>query len=150
MWATTNHDLSQPGLAGENLGVVSLTYPGELRGLIINNWCFRGPARLARPHSHEDVLIQGANGTISGQSDDLVISTLAPEPAHTSPVIEGQWFPDAFGHAMRHFLAAVEAGREPLSSGRQNLVAVATFEAAYRSAASGRPVSVPDLLADAS
>ena len=44
----------------------------------------------------------------------------APERKVTFP-IRGQWFPDAFGGSMGEMMTALTEGREPQTSGRDNL-----------------------------
>lgn len=54
---------------------------------------------------------------------------------------------DAFVNEIAHFVDCIEADREPLSSGRDNLGTIATIEAIYRSAElDGAPVTVEDVL----
>ncbi len=56
------------------------------------------------------------------------------------------WFPDAFLGPMAELLVALEEGREPSLSGRDNLVTMALVDAAYRSAAEHRAVEVAEIL----
>jgi predicted dehydrogenase len=67
--------------------------------------------------------------------------------AHPERVLEpkwtGRWFPDAFAATLAELLAALESGRSPSISGRDNLGTMALLEAAYLSAESGRAVPVP-------
>lgn len=136
-------DPSQPHLAGENLGVLTLRYAGGLQGVIINNWSYRGGT--PRAHSHEEIVIQGPNGAITATSSNVEVATITP-PARTSPQFHGDWFPDAFGHSMHEFLTALSEGRPPLCQGTDNLHVLATIEAAYRSIAEGgRPVALTEV-----
>ncbi len=132
--AIAAHDPTQPGLVGENLGVLTLRYAGGLQGVIINNWSYRGIRRQA--HHREEIVIQGSAGAITASSDEVEAATLQPA-ARTYPALEGTWFPDAFGHSMVEFLSALSAGRPPLCHGRDNLRVVAVIEAAYHSIAEG-------------
>ncbi len=143
--AVSAHDPSQPQLVGENLGAVTLRYRDGLQGVVINNWSYRG-SKL-RAHSHEEIVIQGAGGAITATSAEVEVATLEPL-ARTYPHVEGDWFPDAFGHSMVAFLQALSDGRPPLCHGRDNLQVVAVCEAAYRSIAEGgRPVSLAEVVA---
>ncbi len=56
------------------------------------------------------------------------------------------WFPDAFLGPMAELLVALEEGREPSLSGRDNLATMALVDAAYRSAAEHRAVEVAEIL----
>jgi predicted dehydrogenase len=60
------------------------------------------------------------------------------------------WFPDAFLGPMAQLLHALETGGEPDISGHDNLKTMALVEAAYRSAAEHRAVSVSEILDDSS
>lgn len=56
---------------------------------------------------------------------------------------------NAFVNELLHFADCVETGREPLSSGRDNLGTMAAIAAIYRSASgNGEPVRTADVLAD--
>ena len=62
-----------------------------------------------------------------------------------SPVWPESWFPDAFIGTMAQLLIALESGREPAISGRDNLKTMALVEAAYLSAAQFRSIEVASL-----
>jgi predicted dehydrogenase len=61
------------------------------------------------------------------------------------PRWQERWFPDAFAGTMEQLLRAVRDGTEPEISGRDNLKTMALVEAAYRSAAEGRAITVREL-----
>lgn len=56
------------------------------------------------------------------------------------PRLNGAWQPDAFGHVMADLLQAIEEGREPASSGEDNLKTVRLVFAARRSHEAGVPL----------
>ena len=56
------------------------------------------------------------------------------------------WFPDAFVGPMADLLIAMEEGREPPISGRDNLKTMALVDACYRSAKEHRAVAVSEIL----
>jgi predicted dehydrogenase len=56
-----------------------------------------------------------------------------------------RWIPDAFAGPMGDLLSAVEAGREPSTSGRDNLATLRVVEAAYLSASAGRRVLLSEI-----
>ncbi|GIX07554.1 MAG: hypothetical protein KatS3mg115_1957 [Candidatus Poribacteria bacterium] len=58
--------------------------------------------------------------------------------------IHGQWFPDAFGGSMGELMAALSAGREPQTSGRDNLKSIRIAYAAVKSAQEGITASLDD------
>jgi predicted dehydrogenase len=63
-------------------------------------------------------------------------------PDFVSPSWTGSWFPDAFAGTMAQLLVALETGKEPEISGRDNLGTMALVEAAYASAGEGRAVAI--------
>lgn len=61
------------------------------------------------------------------------------------PTWKESWFPDAFVGTMAQLLVALEEGREPVISGRDNLKTMALVDAAYLSAESQRAVSLREV-----
>ena len=59
--------------------------------------------------------------------------------------LEGSWFPDAFGGTMAELLDAVDRGREPDFSGRDNLHTLALIDAAERSRQEKRAVALDEV-----
>ena len=57
------------------------------------------------------------------------------------------WFPDAFGGTMGQLLIALETGKEPAISGRDNLKTMALVDAAYLSARQKRVVNPAEIAA---
>ena len=55
------------------------------------------------------------------------------------------WFPDAFSGPMSDLMSAIETGKEPHVSGRDNLETMALVEAAYLSLAERRRVSIGEI-----
>jgi hypothetical protein len=58
------------------------------------------------------------------------------------------WFPDAFVGTMAQLLCALEEGREPEISGRDNLRTMALVEACYRSVREHRAVELAEVMGD--
>ncbi|MES2202320.1 MAG: Gfo/Idh/MocA family oxidoreductase [candidate division FCPU426 bacterium] len=143
VWSMMVKDPTRPYIKGENLAVFCLEYASGLRGMIINNWSYRGA--LTRSHPREEIIIEGSQGVLSGDISRLTLKTFEP-PAEFSPTIQGDWFPDAFGNAMEHFLGSLSAGTPFLSTGRDDLWVMAAAEAAYLSAKDSIPVSPEALL----
>ena len=61
------------------------------------------------------------------------------------PVWAESWFPDAFAGTMGQLLTALATATTPAISGRDNLKTMALVEAAYRSAAEHRAVSLTEI-----
>ena len=70
----------------------------------------------------------------------LDYTTVELGDAWQSPRWTEQWFPDAFAGTMAQLLCAIEDGREPEISGRDNLQTMALVDACYRSAHEHRAV----------
>ena len=61
--------------------------------------------------------------------------------------IEGTWFPEAFGGSMGELMAALNEGREPLTSSRDNLDSIRIAAAGVRSSEEGRTVRLEEFVA---
>lgn len=142
VWASLVKDPTKTGIRAENIAVVSLEYASGMRGLVINNWSYAGPK--PRPHPEEEIIVLGTKGSVTFDSLNLAF-----EPAGgrgQTVAAEGTWFNDAFGESMRAFLASLDGGPAHPSAGRKDLDVMATVEAAYRSAATGRAVAPAEIL----
>ncbi len=86
--------------------------------------------------------VSGTRGSAWSVGPDLNRQrlTLAGEEGLAQPELAGAWFPDGFHGTMGELLRAVEEGREPQNSGRDNLKSLALCFAAIASAADHRPV----------
>ncbi|HUS91243.1 MAG TPA: Gfo/Idh/MocA family oxidoreductase [Phycisphaerae bacterium] len=116
------------------LAQAMVQYPGAQASLVFD----------ADTHfGHQDrTFIVGTKGTI--QSVDSTSGrqkvTLFTAKGHASPRLVGKWFPDGFHGTMGELLRAVESGREPYNSARNNLDSLALCFAAVASAEQGTPV----------
>lgn len=75
----------------------------------------------------------------------LRFSTLRQPGAVFEPKWKEAWFPDAFEGPMAALMEAIQQDREPEISGRENLGTMALVDAAYRSAAEHRAVSLSEI-----
>jgi predicted dehydrogenase len=123
-------------------------------GLRASSWddVWTGPAQEG---AGEDISIRWrvegtrglARGTIGWPSypartpSTVDFTTIADEGKWHSPRWDRVWFPDAFVGPMADLLIALETGREPTISGRDNVRTMALVEAAYESAATHTTVS---------
>jgi predicted dehydrogenase len=87
-------------------------------------------------------LITGSRGTLRSHGPNLSQQqvTLTTAAGRASPELHGTWFDNGFQGAMGELLCAIEDGREPLHSARNNLRTLAVVYAALHSANTGRPV----------
>jgi predicted dehydrogenase len=75
----------------------------------------------------------------------LDFTTIARGPQWIEPRWSEVWFPDAFAGPMAELLCALEEGREPAISGRDNLATMALVEACYVSAREHRAVEIDEI-----
>lgn len=103
-----------------------------------------GQASLAfdaciRHGSLDTTFVGGTEGTITSVGANLgeQTVTLTTEQGTASPALAGNWFPDGFHGTMGELLCAIEEGREPINSARENLNSLALCFAAIASAWDG-------------
>jgi predicted dehydrogenase len=96
----------------------------------------------------ESTVVTGTKGTFRSSgpvcSNDRVVLTTADGEAGVP--LQGAWFNDGFAGAMGELLRAIEEGREPENSARENLRSLELCFAALASADSGQPVKPGDVL----
>jgi predicted dehydrogenase len=98
--------------------------------------------------------IQGTDAVMLGEIGwpRLTHSTLKVqrkgEDEWTEPKFSRMWFPDAFSATMGELMCAVEEGREPSNSGRDNLGTMRAVMAAYRSIEEKRVVGLEEISAE--
>ncbi|MEI8291870.1 MAG: Gfo/Idh/MocA family oxidoreductase, partial [Verrucomicrobiota bacterium] len=120
-----------------------LEYAGGLRCVAIDD-TWTGPAKEGCP---ADISIkwriEGLNGLAMGDlgwcknpytSVSSIRYAAKGDKEFHEPKWSESWFPDAFGGTMGQLLIALETGKEPAISGRDNLKTMALVDAAYLSA----------------
>jgi predicted dehydrogenase len=93
-------------------------------------------------HGQQDrTYIGGTTGSLTSLGPDLSQQTVTLHTADGSatPTLTGSWFPDGFHGTMAELLCAIEEGREPSNSARENLNSLALCFAAIASATDGQP-----------
>jgi len=128
--ARTADQVVSPALLGQAV----VEYEGAQASLV-----FGGDTR----HSSIDTTyVTGALGTFASRGMDLREQHVSMSTAAGTAraVLEGSWFPDGFHGTMGELLCAIEQGREPSHSARNNLASLALCFAAVASADSGQPV----------
>ena len=128
-----------------------LDYQNGLRAVGIDD-VWTGPAKEGCPADiHIRWRIEGTNGLAIGDigwckdpyTTPSTVRFASKEQKHfESPVWSESWFPDAFIGTMAQLLVALENGTVPTINGQDNLKTMALVEAAYKSAASGRFISI--------
>lgn len=83
----------------------------------------------------------GSKGTLRSEGPDIQDQcvTLTTAKGFAVPELEGRWFDEGFQGTMGELLCAIESGREPGNSARNNLASLALCFAAVRSAETGLP-----------
>ncbi|MBW3623972.1 MAG: Gfo/Idh/MocA family oxidoreductase [Armatimonadetes bacterium] len=91
--------------------------------------------------SLDHTYVAGTAGTVRSLGPNLGEQTLTlyTEQGAAQPELEGSWFPDGFHGTMGELLCAIEEGREPMNSARDNLKSLALCFAAIASATDGEP-----------
>ncbi len=144
-----------PGQAarGESRTVIHMRFPGETRALVQDNHNhIAGPDDWYATFRFEGTegIVEGTNGLLynypAGREDTLrLYSRRLRDDCWFTPRLEGRWFPHAFMGTMGELLCAVEEGREPENSVRDNLLTVRLLLACYRSMAENRPVRLEEI-----
>jgi predicted dehydrogenase len=131
-----------------------LEFAGGLRCVVIDD-IWTGPAKEGCP---ADVYIrwriEGTNGLAIGDigwckdpytSPSSIRYAAKGDSAFHKPKWSESWFPDAFAGTMGQLLIALETGKEPAISGRDNLKTMALVDAAYLSAAGSGLVAIKEI-----
>lgn len=131
-----------------------LEYQSGLRVVIVDD-VWTGPAREGCPGDIRiEYRVEGLDGLAIGgigwcQDPYTTPSTLRwarkGDDDFQDAELEGSWFPDAFGGTMAELLDAVDRGREPDFSGRDNLHTLALIDAAERSRQEKRAVALDEV-----
>ncbi len=91
--------------------------------------------------------IDGAEGSISGTPQWVDVTQRDEPERRVRFPIEGSWFPEAFGGSMGELMAALNEGREPLTSSRDNLNSIRIAAAGVRSSDERRTVRLEEFVA---
>jgi predicted dehydrogenase len=131
-----------------------LEYGNSLRCVAIDD-TWTGPAKEGCPAEiYIRWRIEGLNGLAIGDigwckdpyttPSTLKFAARGDAQFH-QPRWKESWFPDAFAGTMAQLLIALETGKEPAISGRDNLHTMAVVDAAYKSAAEHRAVTLTEI-----
>lgn len=151
VWVTSVHgrDPVRPRVVGETRTTTVLEYADGLQAQVIVSH----DNDHGTPAAH--VIVRGETGAIEGTIGLLYdyptgrVDTLAllREGATVEEFDFGsmRWIPDAFLGPMADLMDAIATGRQPITSGRDNLGTIAVALAAYRSAEERRTVRVDEM-----
>ncbi len=121
-------------IAAPLLSQALVAYPGGQASLVFNGAARHGPS--------DTTVVVGARGTLRSSGPNLGRQSVSLHTAEgiAQPELAGQWFNDGFAGAMGALLCAIETGREPIHSARENLVALRLSQAAIESVKTSLPV----------
>jgi predicted dehydrogenase len=86
--------------------------------------------------------LDGTEGSLCASSSELLISFKENPQQKQVFALQGRWFPEAFGGSMGEMMTALTDGREPQTSGRDNLNSIRIAYAAVESSQTGRAVEL--------
>lgn len=149
-WVTSIHgrDPIRPRVQGETRTTTVLEYPDGLQAKVIVSH----DNDHGSPSAH--IIVQGETGAIEGTIGLLydyptgrldTLSLLREGAVVDDYEFDRRWIPDAFLGPMGDLMDAIATGRQPVTSGRDNLGTVAVALAAYRSAEQRRSVRVDEV-----
>jgi hypothetical protein len=131
-----------------------LEFANGLRCVVIDD-IWTGPAKEGCPGDiYIRWRIEGLNGLAIGDigwckdpytSPSSIRFAAKGDKSFHEPKWMESWFPDAFAGTMGQLLIALETGKEPAISGRDNLNTMALVEAAYVSAREARSVTISEI-----
>lgn len=132
IYATKTRGLGQT-LDSPMLAQCLIEYEGGQASLVFDAMLPFG----AQDHSY----IGGTKGSLVSTGPDLnqQTVTLYNEAGQSSPKLETQWFNDGFAGTMGEILSAIEDGREPQNSAKNNLKSLALCFAAIQSSVEQTP-----------
>lgn len=140
-----------PDIAGEDVATMLLDHEGGITSIVDVSYATKLPEE---PFPETFVEIDGSNGTLrlgkgyrltvhgpGGTTESLVAPNLLPWASRPWHNIQ-----ESVALIQKHWSERLAAGREPDTSGRDNLKTFALVEAAYLSAERGEAVALKDLL----
>jgi predicted dehydrogenase len=130
-----------PGQAAVSPMIYTILCEYEPEAQVMTTLHFNNIVQTSGMHRYE-WFIDGTEGSASASSSELVVSFKdAPDHKQTFR-IQGSWFPDAFGGSMGELMRALAEGREPQTSGRDNLHSIRIAYAAVESSKTGEAVAL--------
>jgi len=130
-----------PGQLAVTPMIYSILLEYEPAAQVMATLHFNNIVPTAALHRYEWFL-DGTQGSAMASHEELVVSFRDRPDQRFVFKIEGRWFPDAFGGSMGEMLSALAEGREPATSGRDNLDSIRIAYAAVESSTTGRAVEL--------
>ena len=130
-----------PGQAAVTPMVYSIQLEYAPQAQLMATLHFNNIVQTGALHRYE-WLVDGTDGSAVASQSELTVSTRERPEQRLVTAIQGRWFPDAFGGSMGELLQALAEGRQPATSGRDNLDTVRIAGAAVRSSTTGEAVGL--------
>jgi predicted dehydrogenase len=134
-----------PEMEGDDTSVALVRFRGGVVGTLVESFVMKSLTTASGPEVHA-LRVDGELGSLSVPDEQTIRlfserpeflpgGALAQHDLHVPPA-------DTFAREVAHFLACIETGQEPITSGRAQRHPLAAVMAAYRSMESGLPVGV--------
>jgi predicted dehydrogenase len=130
-----------PGQTAVSPMIYSILCEYEPEAQVMATLHFNNIVQTRAMHRYEWFL-DGTEGSASASQTELVVSTRQNPARRHVFALQGSWFPDAFGGSMGEMLRSLDEGREPATSGRDNLDTVRIAYAAVESSVTGQTVEL--------
>lgn len=133
-----------PGQAAVTPMIYSINFEYEPEAQLMTTLHFNNIVQVSGLRRYE-WFIDGTEGSIMGSHSEIVLALKGERNVTHTFAIKGSWFPDAFAGSMGEMMSALKEGREPETSGRDNLSSIRMAMAALESSESGRAVSLDSI-----
>ena len=131
-----------PGMDSEDIATIALEFEnGAIGEAFFTFAAYQNPIPTA---SHELVILYGTKGMINNVNGWHMYSTEVEGYTQTMTSLDlpNADYPTSFIHEVTHCLDCIETGREPLTSGRDNLNTITVIDAIYQAAETGQTTMV--------
>jgi predicted dehydrogenase len=134
---------------GEMIGITTLEFDGLVASIVDDDASFSEDPLCRFRIEGTTGLVNGTVGMFgplgTGNGPGTIEFCRRGAPLFYRPLLEGAWAPDAFAATMGELLIALEEGRQPEISGRDNLNTLRIALAAELSARDGGPISPSEI-----
>jgi predicted dehydrogenase len=131
-----------PGQAAVSPMIYTILCEYEPEAQVMSTLHFNNIVAASGLHRYE-WLVDGTEGSLIATQSEVTVCLKAEPGRKVTFPIRGRWFPDAFGGSMGEMMRALTEGREPETSGRDNLETLRVAFAAVESSVTGRAVELP-------
>jgi predicted dehydrogenase len=130
-----------PGQAAVSPMIYSILCEYDPEASLMSTLHFNNLVAASGLHRYE-WFVDGTEGSLVASRNEVTVCLREDPGRKVTFPIRGQWFPDAFGGSMGELMAALAEGREPRTSGRDNLETLRVAYAAVESSETGRAVEL--------